>query len=126
MKYFYTSLIGFASAFVASMGLGGGGVLMLYLSAFTNISQLKAQGINLIFFLPIGLASIITHLKNRLINIKVALFMVIGAVPFAALGASLSPLVSQDLLRKILAVFLMFLGAREFVNSFKKKERHTQ
>ena len=52
--------------------------------------------------------------------------MVIGAVPFAALGASLSPLVSQDLLRKILAVFLMFLGAREFVNSFKKKERHTQ
>lgn len=126
MKYFYTSIIGFLSAFIASMGLGGGGVLMLYLSAFTNISQLKAQGINLIFFLPIGLASILTHLKNKLINKKIAFLMILGAVPFAALGASLSPLVSQDVLRKILAAFLFFLGAREFINSFKKKERHTQ
>ncbi len=122
MKYFYTSLIGFASAFIASMGLGGGGVLMLYLSAFTNISQLKAQGINLIFFLPIGLASILTHLKNKLINKKIALLMILGAVPFAALGASLSPLVSQDVLRKILAAFLFFLGAREFINSFRKNK----
>lgn len=125
MKYFWMSLIGFFAALVGSMGLGGGGVLLLYLSAFTSATQLAAQGINLIFFLPIGLTSVLTHMKNGLIRKKTAAFMILGALPTAALGAWGSAFVSQDILRKILAVFLMILGARELINSFRNKEKRT-
>lgn len=118
------AIVGFFAAVIGSMGLGGGGVLLMYISAFTDISQLKAQGINLIFFLPIGAVSIFFHIKNRLINKKTALLTVLTAVPGAVAGAFLSGVVSQDLLRKGLAIFLFVLGARELFSSFKNNKKH--
>ena len=44
-------LAGLFSGILGSMGLGGGGILIIYLSLFTATEQLKAQGINLIFFI---------------------------------------------------------------------------
>ena len=40
------------SAAVGAMGLGGGSVLILYLTLILNMQQVQAQGINLLFFLP--------------------------------------------------------------------------
>jgi uncharacterized membrane protein YfcA len=61
------ALVGLASAILSSMGLGGGGVLLVYLTGFTSLSQINAQGINLIFFIPIAFVSCVLHLKNKLI-----------------------------------------------------------
>ena len=116
-------IVGFAAAVIGSMGLGGGGVLLLYISAFTDISQLKAQGINLIFFLPIGLVSLLFHIKNRLINKKAAILTAITAAPMAALGAFLSGSVNEGMLRKALALFLFVLGAKELIASFRKQKK---
>ena len=118
------ALVGFLAATISAMGLGGGGILLLYISAFTDIEQLRAQGINLIYFLPIGAVSLYFHIKNRLIDKKAAIITAICAAPSAVLGAFLASLISPDLLRKGLAIFLFFLGAREFIGSFKKKDRH--
>lgn len=117
------ALVGFFAAIIGSMGLGGGGILLLYISAFTDIAQLRAQGINLIFFLPIGAVSLYFHIKNRLIDKKAATITALSAVPSAILGAFAASYVSQSLLRKGLAIFLFFLGARELIGSFKKKEK---
>ena len=51
--------VGLITGAAASMGLGGGFVLLVYLSIFTNTPQDMAQGINLLFFLPIALLSLI-------------------------------------------------------------------
>ena len=118
------AIVGFFAAIIGSMGLGGGGILLLYISAFTDIPQLKAQGINLLFFLPIGLVSLCFHIKNRLVDKKAALLTVVSAVPAAVAGAFLASSVNQDILRKGLAVFLFFLGVRELIGSFKKKDSY--
>ena len=122
MNGFVMAIVGFFAAVIGSMGLGGGGILLLYISAFTDIEQLRAQGINLIFFLPIGAVSLYFHIKNRLINKKAAIITAISAVPSAVLGSLAASFVSQNLLRKGLAVFLFFLGARELIGSFKNKK----
>ena len=44
-------LIGLLSGAAASMGLGGGFIFLIYLSAFTDTPQDIAQGANLLFFL---------------------------------------------------------------------------
>jgi len=125
MNGFLEAVVGFFAAIIGSMGLGGGGVLLMYISAFTSTDQLKAQGINLLFFLPIGVVSVFFHIKNRLINKKAALFTILTAVPGAVLGSFLSGAVDQNLLRKALAIFLFILGAREFVSSFKKQQKRS-
>ncbi len=122
MNGFVMAIVGFFAAIIGSMGLGGGGILLLYISAFTDIEQLRAQGINLIFFLPIGAVSLYFHIKNRLIDKKAAIITALSAVPSAVLGALAASYVSQNLLRKGLAIFLFFLGARELIGSFKKKD----
>ena len=63
-------IIGLLSGAAASMGFGGGFVLIIYLTVFLNIDQITAQGVNLLFFLPVALVSIIIHQKNRLIKWK--------------------------------------------------------
>ena len=57
-------LAGLASGFIGSLGLGGGAVLIIYLNLFTDTPQLKAQGINLIFFVPIALAAVIIYTNH--------------------------------------------------------------
>lgn len=125
MNFFVKSIVGFIAAVISAMGMGGGGILLIYLSAFTNTPQLKAQGINLIYFIPIAIVSLIFHIKNGFLKKKVALFMIISAVPAAVLGAFLSGNIDQDLLRKGLALFLLFLGLKEIITSFMKKEKRT-
>ena len=38
------------AGFVSALGLGGGGILILYLTLFLDMGQKQAGGINLIFF----------------------------------------------------------------------------
>lgn len=59
-----TVIAGFLSGVIASMGMGGGAVLLIYLVVFAGAEQLAAQGINLAFFIPIGILSIIIYAKK--------------------------------------------------------------
>lgn len=60
----------FLTGVFASMGLGGGMVLIVYLTVFAGFSQLAAQGINLVFFIPIAIISLVLHTKTSLWNGK--------------------------------------------------------
>ena len=62
----------FLTGIFASMGLGGGMVLIVYLTVFAGFSQLAAQGINLVFFIPIAIISLVLHTKNKLVEWKKA------------------------------------------------------
>lgn len=64
--------VAFLSGIFASMGLGGGMVLIVYLTVFAGFSQLAAQGINLVFFIPIAIISLVLHTKNKLVEWKKA------------------------------------------------------
>ena len=54
-------LAGLLSGIIGAMGLGGGAVLIIYLSLFTETEQLTAQGINLLFFIPTALLAVIIY-----------------------------------------------------------------
>ncbi len=118
-------IVGFFAAVISAMGMGGGGILLIYLSAFTPLSQLKSQGINLLFFIPIALVSIFFHNKNKLLRKKAAAYIIISAVPAAALGAFVSGSLDEGFMRKALALFLLILGLKEIIVSFKKEKKHT-
>ena len=64
-------LAGLFSGIIGGMGLGGGAVLIMYLAVFTDTSQLKAQGINLLFFIPIGTLAVIIYAIKKKIKWKI-------------------------------------------------------
>jgi hypothetical protein len=102
--------------------MGGGSVLIIYLTAYLGLEQLTAQGINLVFFLPVAALAVIAHHKHRLIKWKLAL-------PFAALGLAgvylghiIAMRVGSALLGKLFGGFLLIIGLRELLAKSPEKQ----
>ena len=47
--------VGAATGVLSGFGVGGGTLLLVYMTAFAGVEQRLAQGINLLYFLPAGL-----------------------------------------------------------------------
>lgn len=113
----------FVTGVLASLGVGGGMVLIIYLTVFGGFDQLSAQGINLIYFLPIALLSVIIHSRNRLVEWKKILPSLVTGVLFALAGAALARYIGSPLLRKIFAGFILLIGVKELFGSFGKRDK---
>lgn len=116
-----SAFIGFLTGIAASMGLGGGFILIIYLTVFANVDQITAQGINLVFFLPIALLSLIIHSKNKLIAWRAIPFLCGSGLGGVIVGNWLSGLMGGDFLQKMFAVLLLFVGIREIFHKNKEK-----
>lgn len=114
-------LVGILTGAAASMGLGGGFILLVYLSIFTNTPQDIAQGINLLFFLPIALLSLIIHIKNKLIDLKLVVKYLIFGLPCAVVGSFVAGIIDVGILRKLFGAFLLYIGIDQLYRSFKDK-----
>ena len=69
---------GLVSGALGAMGLGGGGILILCLTAFAGMEQVTAQGVNLLLFIPTALLALIPYFRKKLICTR-ALLPAIGA-----------------------------------------------
>lgn len=115
-------IAGFLSGVIGSMGLGGGAVLLIYLSLFKDTDQLAAQGINLLFFIPIALLSVIIYAVKKQIKWKTVLYLSVSGVAGAALGVWLSGYMGGDMVAKIFGGLLCAAGLWQIISSFKSKK----
>lgn len=120
------AVVGILTGVIASMGLGGGFVLLIWLTLFMDMPQRAAQGINLLFFLPIAVISVIMHLRAGLIDKKLVMSLVPGGIIGAVLGTLGSQLVGNELLRKLYALFLLAFGLRELFRKAPDGEKKSQ
>lgn len=100
------------SGILGAMGFGGGGVLILYLSLYKNLPQTQAQGINLIFFIPSAVLAVIFHIKNKLIEKKVALCYIGLGLIGVVIGYLLLDRLNEKILRSIFAAMLIIAGVK--------------
>ena len=107
-------LAGLFSGIIGGMGMGGGAVLIIYLSLFTDTPQLKAQGINLLFFIPIGLTALIIYAFKKQIKWKTVLPLAAFGIVGAFLGIMSTKYIGNDLLSKIFGGFLVLMAVKEF------------
>ena len=106
-------LAGAATGVLPGFGVGGGTLLLVYMTAFAGVEQSLAQGINLVYFLPAALLALPAHLKNGYVE-KRALLPAIGAgLLLAALGAWAATGLEEGVLRRCFGGFLIIVGLRE-------------
>lgn len=108
-----SSIAGFLSGAVGAMGLGGGAVLLIYLTVFQHTPQFKAQGMNLIFFIPIAVLAVIIYAFKKEIKWKEILPLILGGLIGSGVGLMVSNAFGQDFVSKIFAVLLIALGLKE-------------
>ena len=84
-------------------------VLIVYLTVFAGFSQLVAQGINLVFFIPIAIISLVLHTKNKLVEWKKAVPAVLWGTAAVIISAWLANRIEQSLLSKAFGIFLILM-----------------
>lgn len=62
---FIDPAVGFAVAVLCGMGVGGGGLLVIYLTLCRSVAQLEAQATNLLFFILAASASVLSRRLTR-------------------------------------------------------------
>ena len=107
------------SGILSGWGVGGGTLLIVFMTAVQGLYDSEARGINLLYFLPASSGALYSHIKERLINKTVFVFSASAGVIFAVLTAILSNHFSPELLKKLFGIFLLFIGIREL---FKKSQ----
>ena len=95
------------------MGLGGGSVLIIYLTLSRHTEQLTAQEMNLMLFIPCAVISIFLLNKSHYIKWKSALYLILGGLIGVGAGFLIMPFFSPNLIKKLFAVFLIAIGIKE-------------
>ena len=93
MKFIIAVIIGIATGIISGFGVGGGSLLILYLTAIAGIAQYEAGGINLLYFIGCAPAALIGHIRNRSIEWRAVCCCTITgvctAIPAAMIAANI-------------------------------------
>ncbi len=118
-------LVGLMTGIISGFGVGGGSLLVLYLTNFEQVHQLSAQGINLMYFLFVAPSALYSHIKNKLIDKNSAIICIISGVPTCILFAFIASKTDIDLLRRLFGMLMLFIGVRELFakKTHKSKEK---
>ena len=108
------AIVGLICGVLSGFGIGGGSLLMVWLTAAVSMEQPVAQGINLLYFLPTSLGALIFHIRNKKICWQAVIPAAIGGAAAAACSAALAVGLEVGLLRKLFGGFLLVVGALEF------------
>ena len=105
------AVVAFFIAILSGLGVGSGGLFVIWLTAVYGVTATQARGMNLLFFVFSASAALVFHyLKGRVdldLIIKLALFAVIGTLG----GAWLAKQIDSGLLRQLFGIFLVISGA---------------
>lgn len=115
-------LTGTVTGVLSGFGVGGGSLLLIYMTSFAGLEQTLAQGINLLYFLPTAGAALPNHFKNGYIVKKAAVPAVLAGLIGTGLAAWIATALETELLRKCFGVFLLYIGLRELFHKTPKEE----
>lgn len=121
--WLWGTVAGLLCGIISGFGIGGGTLLMVWLTAFAGWEQRAAQGLNLLYFLPTAAAALLLHIKNALVDWHTALWAAGAGVITAALSAWLAQRIDTALLRRGFGVFLLFVGLTELLRRPGKTSR---
>lgn len=116
---FWTYVICFITSVSSGLGAGGGGILTLYLSVFTGLDQVMAQGVNLVdFIFALAPSAVVNGMRYKL-NMHLITFLTFCGTTGCILGSLMSSYTPDLLLRKCCGVFLAAVGALTLVKEAK-------
>ena len=96
-------LAGAVTGVLSGFGIGGGTLLLIYMTAFAGVPQNLAQGVNLLYFLPTAATALPDHIKNG----------VLAGLAGTALAAWAATGLDVELLHRCFGGFLIVVGLRE-------------
>ncbi len=106
-------IVGTLLGFLSGLGIGGGSLLIIWLTAVLHTDPLTARSINLLFFLPSALVACALRIRQGSLKIRPLLPAILSGCAAAALFSWVSTVLDVQLLKKLFGILLLIAGARE-------------
>ena len=106
-------IVGTLLGFLTGLGVGGGSLLILWLTLVLEMSQTAARGINLLFFLPSAMIACYLRWKQGAVTLKKVLPAIFTGCAAAAVFSLISTRIDLEILKKLFGVLLLATGIRE-------------
>lgn len=109
------TVIGTILGFLSGLGIGGGSLLIVWLTGILHMDALMARSINLMFFVPSALIACIIRYKKGQLKLRIPLYGIISGCFFAILGNWLSTQLNTVIIKKLFGIILIVAGSKELL-----------
>ena len=106
-------IVGTVLGFLTGLGVGGGSLLILWLTLVLEMPQADARGINLLFFLPSAVIACWFRWRQGAVHLKKILPAAAAGCAAAAIFSVVGTRMDTVLLKKLFGVLLIATGLRE-------------
>ncbi len=113
--------VGTVLGFLSGLGIGGGSLLILWLTLVQDMPPETARGVNLLFFLPAALVAGFFRWRQGAIPIKKILPAILAGCASALLFSLLAQKLDTSLLKKLFGALLIATGIKELL--FRTKDK---
>ena len=100
--------------------MGGGAILIILFNFFEKLDEHLLQGINLIFFIPTAICSVLINIKNKMIDFKIVLFVGFSGIIGAVIGSISVKNINSNNLKRYFGILLLFIAILEIFQFFKE------
>ena len=108
-------VIGTLLGFLSGLGVGGGSLLVMWLTLVVGIEHSIARTINLLFFIPSALITSLFRWKQGRFNIKKVLPAIISGCISAGIFSALSQNLEVTTIKKLFGILLLITGTKELL-----------
>lgn len=112
-SYIIAVTVGIVLGFLAGIGVGGGSLLLLWLTLVLHLDHPTARIINLLFFIPSALIASFFRRKQKTLHLKKILPAVIAGCLSAAIFTVLGRYINVTAIKKLFGILLLVTGIRE-------------
>ena len=99
--------------FLAGLGVGGGSLLILWLTLVLGMEHSEARIINLLFFIPAAIVACLFRWKQGKLDLNKILPAIVAGIVSAGFFAWLSRHIDVALIKKLFGALLLLTGVRE-------------
>lgn len=117
-------VVGTVLGFLAGLGIGGGSLLILWLTMVLEMDQATARSINLLFFLPAAFIACCFRWKQGNVDFQKLWPAIVSGCVAAGVFSFAGTVLDLELLKKLFGGLLIATGLRELF--FKQKRREGQ
>ena len=120
--FFLNNFLTLLLSVLGGLGVGSGGLYLLWLTEGIGLEREGALFFNLCFFIAALSSAVLIHARRRMLDYRFLLEILLFGIPGVFLGRWLNGFFSPAFLRFLLGLFLIGSGIFSLIITKKKKE----
>ena len=117
---FSSAAVSLFIAILSGLGVGSGGLFVVWLTMVEGVDAIGARGLNLLFFVFSATSALLFHLIRKRIRVQTVLILSLFGAGGTLVGSLIGDSINPFILKKIFGAMLFLSGLRSLLGKAKQ------